>query len=555
MRRVGLLTTLALLGCASGADFAQVQRCASDDECGSSQVCFPDGCGDPGRNIVVEVVSNTRTGHHAQDFLIESLAATQNVEVYPSLSLYGEIARWTGPATQPTSRKGPYTQAVTIYAEGESELIPGTVRRYQTTLTPERGAYTMQIGAGKYTVTAAADDVAIPFDVRSGVLVRPALPPANQTNVNFLFQAADGTVVILGTLYKRSSNKLLVDYPMTVQAFDPMGNRPLSQRAMVQTTDGAFRVHIDPAVNQLETFQLVVAPKDFGAPVPTKKFPITRPFPQFLTLELGDYGTTVPATGQVVASDKKPVAGARVTFEGVVGGGGTYKSRTVLTDADGRFRADVLPPSGPYSVLIVPPSTGFAGMMKKSIGLKPANGTYALDPAVIECPDRVPVLGTVTRPDGTPGANVPFTIVPVDPIEPGKLLPPDAVEGQTDENGRLSVHLDPAVYRVDFVPLDELPRWSQILVVRAETLTGSVGGNKTIEKTFTLLRPRRVTGMVEIVQPQLTSEDAPPAKSPAANASLRFFHVSSVEGKRSSLLLGTAVTDDKGRYSVVLPVK
>jgi len=39
------------------------------------------------------------------------------------------------------------------------------------------------------------------------------------------------------------------------------------------------------------------------------------------------------------------------------------------------------------------------------------------------------------------------------------------------------------------------------------------------------------------------------------NATVRYFRVSPVGGSRTSLLLGEAVTDSMGNYSVTLPAK
>ncbi len=42
-------------------------------------------------------------------------------------------------------------------------------------------------------------------------------------------------------------------------------------------------------------------------------------------------------------------------------------------------------------------------------------------------------------------------------------------------------------------------------------------------------------------------------EQPVPYSQLRFFRVTSVEGRPASILLGTAIADDRGRYQVVLP--
>ncbi|MBL8954160.1 MAG: hypothetical protein JNK82_25510, partial [Myxococcaceae bacterium] len=57
---VAIAVTLVLSTCSMGPaqDPYQLVACTVDVQCRQGQVCFPDGCGDPGKNIVVEVTGN-----------------------------------------------------------------------------------------------------------------------------------------------------------------------------------------------------------------------------------------------------------------------------------------------------------------------------------------------------------------------------------------------------------------------------------------------------------------------------------------------------------------
>ena len=76
---VGLLA----LRCSSYAFVPVVATCHTDLECGTNQICFPEGCADPGTGIVIEVTGTNSSGIYEQDQVVASgtLGPTQDVQI------------------------------------------------------------------------------------------------------------------------------------------------------------------------------------------------------------------------------------------------------------------------------------------------------------------------------------------------------------------------------------------------------------------------------------------------------------------------------------------
>ena len=52
-----------------------------------------DGCGDPGKDIAIEVTPSARNGAYPQDFAVENLKATQTLQLYPPSEFHGALVR------------------------------------------------------------------------------------------------------------------------------------------------------------------------------------------------------------------------------------------------------------------------------------------------------------------------------------------------------------------------------------------------------------------------------------------------------------------------------
>ncbi len=567
-----LFLVLLVCGCASGLSTAH-PPCSSDAECGAGMVCFPDGCGDPGTGLVVEVIGGSRNGMNAQDFALgdAGFAAEQDFTLQPPMTITGHFLR-----DVVQGKPSPYTAGVTLVLSGQSALIPGVVRTYQGSFAgSDQAAYSLSVGAGIFTVLATPDDTSVPIAREVGVRIDPGQAP----QLDFRFPDYDECVNLHGRLIKRTDkggpvpvqiNLTGMNEAMDIQAFDPETQQPLSQLTHVSSgfssSTGDFFITIDPHAKQLTALNLVATPHDSTVVMASKTFTIANtgdplnPYPSGdpLTLEMGDYGTPIPSvaavdggTARILTSDGLPVANASVWVNGMVGGGGTFKSATVTTDATGAFSLSTLPPdpSQGFVLNVIPPAGSPAGITQKIVQITPVPGQPGtIAPSAINCDDKVEVTGTLTRPGGAAMApGVPLTAVPLGPLPetPDQPLPLGVTQSITDSSGNFNLVLDPGIWRLDFVPGEALPLTSRLIYVRRQQSSMGSATAPVDLGSFPLWKGRHVSGTVNLPEAQ--------GGGPAPYATLRFFHVTSLEQKDSALLLGEAVCDQQGNYQVNLP--
>ncbi len=524
---------LATAGCGASDDIYPYEiSCRADSDCQGDEVCFIDGCGDPGRNIVVEVVPNPKGGLYAQDFPVNELRSQQNLELFDPAMLQGQVR------VASTEAPSGYSAPVTLRLTGESLLIPGLVRRHESTLTPSDGLYMLPVGSGRYNVTL------IPTD--------PVLPPLSNTRdvqpgravtLDFVLPALADLVRLSGKVVR--PNQLPLGALMEAQALDDE-LRPLSQRVQVDAS-GNFSLSLPPSALLLPTVVVQVMPTSAEALVPQKQFTVNPRQALLGSLSLGDYGDPVTYQGRVLDQDGKPVPQATVYLQGKVGGGGQYRSRKVLTDERGDFTLSTLPssPESAMTLSVIPPSGSPAGFTVRSVSV-PRNVTTR-GPDVV-CGDRMKVRGTLRMPSGSLwAAGVRVVAEPIDAV-PGWPAPSFSVEAArpTDDMGRFEIALDPGQYRFDFIPTDDLPRVSRIVSVRPGD--GILSDGSMELAPFTLSNGRRITGLVSFGGEKRNLPTVP-------YASVRFFRVVNVEGKPSALLLTQTLTDQNGTYSTTVPTR
>lgn len=531
------LTTAALLavfatGC--GANHNAFIGCQSDDECGGEQVCFIDGCGDPGKNIVVEVVPNPKNGLYAQDLQVGELRSHQDLELKDPSSLQGEVR------VEGTSSSSTYSGTITLRLTGESLLIPGVTRRHEATLTPDDGAYTLPVGSGRYNVTLLPANPELP-PLSSSRDVQPG----QSVKLDFSLPDASTLIHLSGKVLR--APLVLVDAELEAQALDAELH-PLSQRVPVDRGSGSFTLALPPWAAQLSTVLIQVTPTSADALVPQKTFTVSPLQTSLDTLYLGDYGLPVLLGGQVLGQDGRPVPLATVYLQGKVGGGGQFRSQKVTTDTNGLFTLLTLPSASDSNLTIyaVPPPGSHAGLTLKSLAVPQSGITLA--PKVV-CGERLKVEGTLQLPsDSKPAAGVRVVAEPIGEVT-GWPRPSTITEATlpSDDTGHFELALDPGQYRFDFMPTDGLPRVSRIVMVRP--VDGTSDTSEPLElSTFTLSKGRRVTGTVGFSGERLTQPAAP-------YASIRFFRVVNVEGTPTALLLAQTLSDQSGVYSATLPTR
>lgn len=539
---LGLSSGFSLVGCAGLFDKSPPPHvtCRSDLDCANTEVCFVDGCGDPGKNIAVEVTPSARNGAYPQDFALDGLKATQTFRLYAPSQLQGALLR-----DQDSGGPLPYDGPVSLVLSGQSTIIPGLSRHFEATLntaqTLATGTYSLAVGSGVYAISATPSDPLLPplFEASHEVT------PGQSEHIDLVFPSTGALAQLSGTVV-RSLGQPSSD-ALQIQAFDPDG-APRSQPAVLGS-DGSFTLSVTQETLALQSLNLRVSPVDPQALLPTKIFPVA-PVDPLAPLELGDFGAPLTLTSKVVDGSGKAISGAAVHLEGSVIGGGTFQSAVALTADDGTFQLQTLASATPGSLVLfaVPPATSASGIL--------VDQTLAVDgltplPVTLVCPDKVQLTGSVLTPDSTPAVGVKVTAVPVAALDPKNLsapLPSAGGDATTDGTGAFSLLLDPGQYRLDFVPSTKLPRLSRFVDVTPDD--AQTPGNSLVEvPPFTLSHGRSATGHVEILAADGNTADV------AALARVRFYRQVDNGDTPSSVLLDQAYADANGDFTVLLPTR
>lgn len=549
-------TAIALLLCGACASApGDPPRCVTDNDCAAGLVCFADGCGDPTRGLVVEITGGATSGLLPQDFEVPELGTVQDFTIQGPLSIAGSFQRELTPGVDPTQREV-YSSEVLVRATGESVVIPGVLRNYQARYAmADRGVFSMNVGQGQYTVTAAPAAAEVPPQSVTLVEARPD----GGAFLNFAFPSVQGAVTLAGRLVKRRiagspPTDLYNPAPMDLQVLDPLTGRPLSARANADTTRGDFVIVASPAARNT-AIEIVASPRDLypkpPAPLaPSRRFTLTPPFPSPLILELGDFGERVAnVPGTVLGSDGQPLAEATVIIEGRTRGGGAFRSEPVITDSAGRFVVDLLPPESSYTLTVIPPPQSRSAVTAQQVSLRAEIGRpAALEPSTARCQERIAVTGRVLLPDGAPAGQIEVRATELTSSSTLRPLPLDDVRVQTGLEGQYELRLDPGAWRIEFVPAIELPSTSRLITVSA---AAALDGGEIVAQQLApiaLPRGRKVTGTIRAA---LRNGQA----APLTNAQVRFFRVTRIEGKPASVLLGVGITNATGAYSVILPTR
>lgn len=534
-------------GCSQPNELSSFQQpCTTDGECAANQVCFADGCGDPGEGLTVELLPSSANKQYIQDIAIDRLSPVTNIEGEAPAVLQGELQ-------QEMSNNGgtvAYAGDITVNAEGESVVIPGRTRSVTFTVTPDNGSFQVPVHSGAYRISLTTKDPIFPPVLFSDVRIHPGAVQ----NLDTTFQPVSALQQVSGTLLKTRSPRLVAQTtPYDVQAFDVESNLPISQRVPASSgnsiSDGSFVLWVSTSSGARELI-IKAFPRTPDVLGPTKSFrvPLSSDVGE---LELGDFGVPVNITGRVLAkSGGAPLPFSRVHIEGVVAGGGVFKGPTVTADAMGVFALSTLPTGamGQLDIIAEPTPDATAATVRAPIVI-PLGGGSVPD---VQAPDKVTLLGSLVRPDGEAASEVYVTAEPLSALSEDLPTPRGPTETTTDEDGRFSLQLDPGEYRLDFVSTDGLPRVSRF--VRVDPPVGYTGeGRAPLElPTFSLSLGRTITGTIfAIPRPQGTRDSL----APAPNATFKFFRVVTFEGKRSSLLLAEGAANADGTYKVILPTR
>ena len=453
---------------------------------------------------------------------------------------------------------------------GQSLLLPGVRRIYEERFaSPERGSFEMKVGAGTFVVTAMPGDRTVP------PVVNNVDVPSSSPSLTFVFPAVDGAPALTGQLIKKVDSSLLPPEPVLVstaflmrgevvptidlQLFDVQNNQPLSQRFPVSSNTGEFAITISPEARNRQQLILVAAPREPGVPIPTKRFVIDSKVSAAVSLEFGDFGEAAEVKGTILDSQGSPIAGAQVVLGGSVIGDGVFRSKIVETSAAGEFKVNALgsKAEGSFELNVVPPrgSRGAYSQRKVTVKLTKSPGAQVvatLSPATITLDDRLIARGLVSRPDGKPAAGVfvraTLQVEARTSLEDVKELPVEPAESITAEDGSFELPLDPGIWRFEYLPGGQLPISSRLVTIKAAV--DDTTGIKSLTQTLTPVQlsfGRTVSGTITSGAVLGVAAEVVPYSQ------LRFFRVTTVEGRPASILLGSTIADERGRYEVVLP--
>ena len=346
-----------------------------------------------------------------------------------------------------------------------------------------------------------------------------------------------------------------------LQLFDVQTNQPLSQRFPIASTTGEFAITISPEARNKTSLVLVAAPREPGVAIPTKRFLLDGGISAAVALEYGDFGEAADVQRhRSLDSLGAPIAGAQVVLEGTVVGDGTFRSKIVETDALGAFKVSALgsKSDGSFQLTVVPPKGSRAAYSQRNVTVKvarPVGSTTPvgeLEPAQFVLEDRLIARGSVTKPgSSTPAAGVfvhaTLQVQTTTSTGDARALPIEPAEGVTTEDGTFELPLDPGIWRFEYAPGEQLPISSRLVTIKApiDAKTGLKLPTQDLNPVE-LSWGRTVSGLVTGNMGTQVSQAVPYSQ-------LRFFRVTTVEGRPASILLGTTIADDRGKYQVVLP--
>jgi hypothetical protein len=314
-----------------------------------------------------------------------------------------------------------------------------------------------------------------------------------------------------------------------VTAVDPQGNA-LSAPAETQA-DGGFSLYLPPGTT---TYGLQVGPPsdlDGGPLDPLPSYDQLQPAPAAESVMV-DLPPVATLQGVVKDSAGTPVAGARVYARS--DGMKWSLSRSTVTDANGAYAlalrvGSYLVEAAPVAAPDGPAITG------EQLVFLPASGTTLN----LDCWPRYRGFGLIATLGGkTAAAGYQITATR---LADHLLTSRVATTTSTDSAGIWHISADPGRYRVEIVPTADsgLPR----KVVQMDLPVPAFDSIEIPMPQIVMSPPLVVAGTVH---------GAPPgqADQPVANATVSFF---AQDANGHGILLGTAPTDAKGQYQVILP--
>jgi hypothetical protein len=505
-----VLAVLAVLtlGACDAAISSIDQTCLSDSECGGS-VCAFGYCVDPSALGVVDVEVEPAGGSlPVQSVLSVDTNAADRVDVQVRSAV--PVSGFVDDAAVPDA--GDFL----VYAT-PSTGIAGRLRQRVTTTS--LGSFSMQLVSNQpYRLSALAADAQAPPTLSDAVFIAgvqavPQLVVTAGPHVRGQLVAGVGA----GAVGLDGFSVVVVDE----------AGRQLSSVDTTLPFTGAFDVQLAAGV---DVAFLAVHPPAGAEGLPEATVPLT-PI-EVADVELGDVLLAVDASrvavrGAVLNAAGNTVDDAVVTLRGAVGLG--VVTANAVTN-NGTFTALLLP--GRYDVAVV----GSSGSAEDGLVFDAIDVVANMGELQFTLAPRVSVGLRVRNSSDVDVARASVELTRVGDVdgvvEPVLAAAQAAFVGEADDNGRVSLSVDPGRYRVTIEPPrgSDVPAYSGLLVVDGD-----------LNRTITLPAARVLAGAL-----------VDDRGAPVGGAWVRVYAQLVDEGGRA-LLLGEAVSGSDGAFAVSVP--
>ncbi len=493
--------------------------CADDQACPFATVCAFGLCVDPAAlaAVDVEVEPVAGSGLPAQTVfgVASETGARVDVSLVPAVTVRGGVV---------AIDDGGIAATVTAVPD---RGIAG--RRRQPATSTDDGAFSFLLVAGeRYRLQAFPTERTLP----------PILPDAP-----FLAGIDDPPALVMTSTQTERG----VTYPIAVRgqliagigvAAQPISDvevlladaegRRISSLAITDA-DGVFEVGL---AERRDTIRFIARPSERNALSPTLEFPLDIGPDDVVdlgSLSLGPSLGVVRVQGEVRDEDGIPVDGAIVSWRGVIGAGiAEARTETIA----GRFTVSLHP--GLYSLAVVAPASANVGMSVTTIEVG-----QEMPDVRVTLPARVPASFAVSSFVGEPVAFASVVLTRVGDMrgvaDPVLAAAEPVFLGSTDEDGDVSLVVDPGRYRIAIQPPrgSESPPFSTLVTVTEDGLSREV----TMPASTILAGTLRDPGGALVV-----------------GAYVRVFSTLSDEGG-SALLLGEGLSADDGTFEVFIPAQ
>jgi hypothetical protein len=522
MKRAIAIAVALICACSLRAARNNAASCVSVDQCGGGNTCFLGQC--RGHSAALGLVSVEVQPGGSSPFTTLQVAGlnlqqsvVQNFTPTPFVTVSGSVQQ------QQDSGAATAVKGATVTFTSQAPIIADRVQQVSAQ-ADSSGAFSLRLPQDRFDVA-----------------VRPP-PPDPPYQAPQAFSTGTGSTALFSAVLPSESSLVKIQGSLSaggeslagasVTAVDGAGD--LISSPVLVTSGNNFALSLPPGTS---SYFLQVGPPasiDSGSGIspapgvlslPNYQLPgstnVVVPLPQVATL-----------SGTVVDSLGTPLANVQVLARSTSAQQFTL-SRTVNTASNGTFSFVLR--AGEYQVEAAPPAT--VGQPAVSPSQRITIAASANNSVLLVCPPQVFHKQRVVLQNGKfagPGFQVTATRAD-DPL----LSTRTAITSATDSNGLFQITGDPGTYRVEITPPPSVavPRHIAQIDLPADD-------NETNLSPFiTLDAPLTVLGTVH-------GTPAGGKDTPLSGATVSFF---ALDAAGSSVLLGSAVTDDNGNYTCILP--